>query len=83
MNFQLLSNCECYDWGGRPFSSEPVIVIEIESERLLRKKMILNEPQLTSLRTNVLDFQKETVTLFTDKINDINKNNNSELNETI
>ena len=37
------------------------------------KKMILNEPQLTSLRTNVLDFQKETVTLFTDKINDINK----------
>ena len=27
----------------------------------------------TSLRANALDFQKETVTLFTDKINDINK----------
>ena len=37
------------------------------------KNMIIDEPQLSSLRVIVLNFQKETVTFFKDKIDSINK----------
>ena len=37
------------------------------------RNMIIDEPQLSSLRVNVLNFQKETIASFKDKIDSINK----------
>jgi hypothetical protein len=37
------------------------------------KEMIINEPQLSSLRVNVLNFQRETVDSFKNKIDELNK----------